>query len=143
MTIKDIRPALRTFLLADSAISAAVGGVRIYPIKLPAGVPAGPAIVYSLISEQNDYHMQGPSGLVAARFQIDAWALTSDLASSLAILVKARLGGYLGPMVYGTNSPKDYITVRGVFVRDASFNFDAVAVLHRASRDYMIHFAER
>jgi hypothetical protein len=33
MTLNDIRPALRTFLLADSALSAAVGAKRIYPVQ--------------------------------------------------------------------------------------------------------------
>lgn len=143
MTLKDIRPALRTFLLADGSISTAVGGVRIYPVKLPSGVPAGPAIVYNLISEETDHHMQGASGLVFARYQIDAWATTSDLAQNLALLIKSRLDGYKGPMEYGTNSPKDFITVLGVFSENALFDYDAAANLHRASRDFFIDYGER
>jgi hypothetical protein len=37
MPIVDIRPVLRTFLLADSAISTAVGGERVYPVVLLQG----------------------------------------------------------------------------------------------------------
>jgi hypothetical protein len=137
-TVADIRPALRTFLLADSGIAAAIVG-RIYPGKLPQGEGRA-SIVYTLISDPGDYTMQGASGLAHPRFQIDAWAPTLDAATSLAILIKGRIDGYQGPM--GTGA--DLVMVQGIF-RDAGGReeFDDVAKLWRNGRDYFIWFGER
>lgn len=136
--VADIRPALRTFLLADTDIAAAIVG-RIYPGKLPQGV-AQASIVYTLISDPGDYTMQGPSGLAHPRYQIDAWAPTLDAATSLANLIKGRIDGYQGPM--GTGA--DLVNVQGIF-RDAGGReeFDDVAKLWRNGRDYFIWFGER
>lgn len=139
MTIKDLRPALRAFLLADAAISTAVGASRIYPGKLPQGVALA-SIVYTLISDQGDFHNEGPSGLAHPRYQIDAWAPTLDAATTLANLIKTRLDGYRGEMGSGAT----LVNVQGVF-RDSGGReeFDAEANLWRNSRDYFIWFEER
>jgi hypothetical protein len=140
--IKDIRGALRTFLLADAGISTAVNALRIYPGIIAQGQTL-PSIVYNLVSEVTDQHMQGASGLVAMRLQIDAWALTSDLADSLARLVKDRMDGFRGEWPYGSNSPRDIIEVQGVFSQNARTDYDTTNKLHGVSRDYIIHFGER
>lgn len=139
MTVADLRPALRTFLLADSAISSAVGGARIYPGKVPQGILLA-SIVYTLISDGGDYHNEGASGLARPRYQIDAWAPTLDAATALANLIKARIDGYRGTMGSGGNA----VTVQGVF-RDAGGrqDFDDVAQMWRDGRDYFIWFEER
>jgi hypothetical protein len=143
--MKDIRPALRAFLLADVAVSAAIttGGVsRLYPGVLPQGI-AEPSIVQNLITEGSDYHMQGDSGLMQVRVQIDCWALTQDLAVSLANLVFDRLSGHSGTIAFGSNSPQDSIVVRGVFHDTGRDDFDQLAKLHSRRRDYLIWYAER
>ena len=133
--LNDIRPGLREFLLADGAIFTAVGGVRIHGMNLPMGVMPGPSIVYTQISEGTDHTNDGPSGLVASRFQIDAWADTYDEATLLALQIKEHLDGYRGPM---GSTP-----VQGVFAEDARSNYDPNAALHRVSRDYFISYEER
>lgn len=138
--LNDIRPALRAFLLADSAISTVVGGARIYPVKLQQGITAT-SIVYNLVSEITDHHMFGPSGLTMMRMQIDAWSTTQDNASFLALLIKDRIDGWRGPWTYG--SPANVINIQGVFADAARFDYDQDASLHRVSRDYEIHFEER
>src|SRR5262245_24423190 len=104
--VADLRPQLRAFLLADSGISAAVGGERVFPVTLPQGENR-PSVVYTRISGVGDHHMQGASGLARPRYQIDAYAPLADEANALADLVKARLDGYRGPM--------GVITVQGAF----------------------------
>lgn len=139
--MKDIRPALRAFLLGDTAIAAAVGGAdgaRVYPVKLPQGTKAA-SIVYSRISARPDHTMAGPSGLARPRLQIDVWAPTANAATSLADLVKARLDGFAGLM----GSGDDTVAVQGVFFADEREDFDDNAVLHRASKDYFFNFEER
>lgn len=143
MTVKNLQPALRTFLLSDGAISTAVNSSRIYPIKIAQGVK-DPSVIYNIVSEQTDQHMQGASGLVSVRYQIDAWALTNDLAQNLANLVKNKIDGFgPGHWTYGTSSPKDFISVRGVFSQNARTNYDDVLLMTGLSRDYIISYWER
>ncbi|MBV5268975.1 MAG: DUF3168 domain-containing protein, partial [Afipia sp.] len=79
--MKDLRPALRSFLLADAGIAAIVG-TRVFPIKIPQGTPPKvSSIVYTRISGAGVYHMGGDSGLAMPRYQLDAWAPTADAAT--------------------------------------------------------------
>lgn len=135
--MKDIRPALRSFLLGSPEIAAVVVA-RIYPGMLPQGT-TGTSVVYNRVSGAGDYHMQGLSGFAKHRFQIDAWAPTAEVASSLADLIRDRIDGYQGPM--GADSPPT-IEVQGVFMVDQREDYDDAAKLHRMSRDYFIVFGE-
>jgi len=134
--VKDIRPILRSFLLADSGISAFVSS-RIYPIVIPAGVK-DPCIVLTRISGPGDYHMGGPSGLINLRVQVDAWAPKSDPATTLANLIKDRLDGYRGEM----SDDVDTVFVHGVFVADLREDYDGTAEMYRSGRDYFINHLE-
>jgi hypothetical protein len=140
--LADLRPALRAYLLADNAISQAVGGTRIYPTVLPQGVKHS-SLVYNVISEVTNHHMQGASGLVMVRMQLDSYAPNPDDADALARAVKLRIDGFSGPMTYGSNSPPDAVVVQGIFSETARTDFQAEAELHRVSRDYLIHYSER
>lgn len=134
--MKDIRPALREFLLGDSNIVALVVA-RIYPIKMPQGTNVA-SIVYSRISGQSDYKMEGPTGLSRPRIQIDAWAPTADAAVTLANRVKDRIDGYSGVMGSGATS----VTVQGVFMADERESYDDVVQMFGVSRDYFMHYEE-
>lgn len=143
MTIKDIRPALRTFLLADAGIAAAtlIAGSspakwNVYPVKMPQGVSAT-SIVYNRISGLGDLHNEGPSGLTRPRIQIDCWATSHDAAVVLANLVKERLDGYKGMM--------GSVDVQGVIFeseRDVE-NATITPALFGLSRDYFFWYEER
>ncbi len=138
--MKDIRPALREFILADASISALVttGGIsRVYPIKIPQGIKLA-SIVYTRISGRGDYHMGGPSGLAMPRYQLDAWAPTGDAATTLANLIKDRIDGYRGIMGTGPAA----VTVQGVFMADEREDYDDTVQLSRMSRDYFIDYEE-
>ena len=138
MPLVDLRPGLRAFLLADASVSAAVGGSRIYPVKLPQGITAA-SLVYNEISGQGDHHNRGPSGLARVRMQIAAWAQTVDAAVSLALAVKWRIDGYRGPMGAGAGE----VMVQGVFIDSWRDTDDPEANLRGRVADYFITFAER
>lgn len=140
MTIKDLRPGLRAYLLADAALSALVV-TRVFPVKLPQG-QLNPSVVYSRISGVGDHHMRGPSGLARPRIQIDCWAVSADLSSQLARLVKNRIDGFRGEMEFGSNSPKDSLTVLGVFFDSERDFYDDGNEMYRVSQDYFIWFRE-
>ncbi len=130
--MKDIRPALREFLLGDSGIAAVVVA-RVYPVVLPQGVKLA-SVVYTKISGFGDYKMQGPTGLAHPRYQLGAWAPTFDAATALANLVKDRIDGYSGPMGSGAN----LVTVQGVFCADERESYDDIVQLYGVSRDFFI-----
>lgn len=129
--MNDIRPALRTFLLADPTISGLVGGVRIHHLRLPQDQVA-PSIVFLKVSETGDYHLASDSGLAQLRMQIDAWAQSADAATQLANAVYDRLTGERGAM--------DSIDVRGIFLLNGRDDYDDVTRLFRISRDYNIFY---
>jgi len=132
--IADLRGPLRDFLLGDSIVNIAVGGTRIYPLRIPQGITATSVVINDQISEGTDYHMQGPSGLATVRVQIDAWSRDTDAARSLSNAIKSRLGGYRGFM--GT------VRVQRAFAVNAHADYDQAVDLYRSGRDYMITFEE-
>lgn len=134
--MKDIRAGLFAFFSADAAISAAVS-TRIYPIKLPQGVKLT-SIVYTRVSGQGDYKMEGPTGYTRPRYQIDAWAPTADAAVSLANFIKDALDGFTGAIGSGANS----VFVQGVFCTDQRETYDDVVQMFGVGRDYFIHHEE-
>ncbi len=136
--IKDLRPALRAFILADAAIAAVVG-VRVFPSVMPQGVTAT-SLVYHRVSAFGDHHMQGPSGYAVNRWQIAAWSESLDAAEAVANLVKFRLDGYRGAMGAGAGA----VRVLGAFYENENPPVhDAARKLYGVGRDYMLHFAER
>jgi hypothetical protein len=135
--MKDIRPALRTFLLGYAPINTQVGGVRIYHVRVPQGVVAD-SIVYNRISGSGTYIMEGLSGFTIQRFQFDAWSSSADNANKLADLIRDRMDGYRGNMTSST----DTIQVHGIFMIDQRDDYDDAVQMTRMSRDYAISFKE-
>lgn len=142
--MKTLLPALRKLMLDYPAILATVNGgsiKRIFPNVLPQGITL-PSIVANQITETDDYHMQGPSGLAMARIQIDCWALVDDDAIALANNVHDCLSGFKGTVSYGTNSPIDQVVIRGIFVSTGRDDYDDIAKLFARRRDYLVWHAE-
>ena len=129
--MNDIRPALRSYLLADPTISNLVGGMRIHNVRLPQNQVA-PSVVYLKVGEDGDYHLQGDSGLGLVRMQIDSWATHADAATELANAVYDRLSG-----AQGTFSSVEF---RGAFVVSGRDDYDDTSKLYRVSRDYNIWY---
>jgi hypothetical protein len=131
--MKDIRPALRTFVLADGLIASMVGA-RMYPIVLPQGVKED-SIVYNEVSSTGDHHNEGPSGLAQVRMQIGCWSLSADGAHALGLAVKARIDGYRGPM--------GSVDVQGVFFETWNDLYEDSTKMFGKSADYRIWYGER
>jgi hypothetical protein len=137
--MKDIRPALRTYLLSDPTVSGMVGGARIYHVRLDQDV-VEPSVVFVKVSETGDYHLAGDSGLGLLRMQIDAWAQKSDQATELANAVYDRLTGARTRVELGG---ADYVDLRGVFLANGRDDYDDVVQLFRTSRDFIIWYDAR
>jgi hypothetical protein len=140
MPLKDIRPALRAFLVADAAIEALVktgSTTRIYPVKMPQGITAT-SLVYNVISGDTGLHNEGSDGLASVRMQLTAWAQTADAAQDLFLAVKERLHGYAGAMGSGGAAANVQLARIDTW-RDLE---DTVAKLIGKSADYFIAFDE-
>lgn len=88
--------ALTALLLANATVSGLVGdGDRLFWNVLGQGKQGTAAVLY-LVSGVPDYHMQGPSGLVESRVQIDCRASTLAAAKALSDAIEAVLSGYSG-----------------------------------------------
>lgn len=95
---------LLTARLLGHAAVRAQADTRIYPLVIPQDPPpVYPGITYQRITSDHVASLQGHSGLVDARVQIDVWALSYAGAKALAREVKAaitepgadKLGGLL------------------------------------------------
>jgi len=83
---------LLALLLASSGVTALVGD-RIDWGAIPQGRP-WPCVALHLISDPGDHTLDGPTGMMAARVQVDAWALTIGEAVVLGRAVRDALDGY-------------------------------------------------
>lgn len=127
--------ALRTFLLAGTDLAALVG-TRVHWVRSPQAA-ASPRIVLYRISGLRDMHMQGPSGLVASRVQVDCIGSSYSSAKTLARIVEARLSGYSGTA--------GGIRFEGAFLvgeRDDFEDTDTPDKLFRTSLDFNIWHKE-
>ena len=127
-----MQESLTALLLADTAIAGLTGnGDRLYWNVGEQGKPDPMAVLY-LISGVPDYHMQGASGLVESRVQIDCRAGTVAEALALARAIEARLSGYRGT--------RDGIKFMGIFKQSerARFDPDPAPGVHMHSADYQI-----
>lgn len=139
-TLFDLGPALRAILLADAGVSTLLDE-RVYRSVLPQN-PSVPAVSFVEVSAQGDHHNAGPSGLASVRVQFNCWGATPDAAYQLGLKVKAALDGLKDDVAYGSNSPQDVLTVRGVFFQSSQDLYDDEAKLHYRAMDFIVWYAE-
>lgn len=86
--------SLVAYLMAYSGLTALIGSnpVRIYWTRAPQAV-AKPYVTMQRISGNRDTHMQGVSGLVESRVQVDCYGLTYAASKGVARAVEARISG--------------------------------------------------
>lgn len=130
--MKDVRPAIRTLLINNAAVSAIIGQ-RVYPNQLPQGVRS-PSVVYNRITGRAEYTLAGSGGLLEDLFQIDSIAVDSDSATNLALAVHDALSAFKGPI--------SGVTVRGIFRQNLRDLFDEAVQLNRMAGDYVVWYAE-
>lgn len=130
--------ALVAHLLAFGTLAALVGQRITWATRPQAS--ALPAVVLSKVDGIPDYTMAGPSGLVAARIQVDSWGTTYAEARGVGRQVEARLSG-LDVSIGDGNSPEVLTHLSGGFMQGDRDDFElgaGGADLHRVSQDYII-----
>lgn len=121
-------------LLSSNADVAALCGTRIYPLILPAD-PVLPCITYQRISTVPQYTMDGPTGFITARVQIDLWADSYSSAKALASAVQAVLDGFTGTLSNG-------VLVLDIRIDGALDAYEKDARLYREQTDFIVQFAQ-
>lgn len=125
--------AMRKYLLAVPAVAGLVGD-RIGPIPLPQA-PELPAITFQRISTPRQLRLAGPSGLAAARVQLDIWAQSHSQAREVFEAVRLNADGQ-SALVEGFEVQKF-----GVEGGPRDF-YEHETKLHRVSTDLVIYHVE-
>jgi hypothetical protein len=137
-----IERAVRAHLIATAGVQALVAS-RIHPFRAPQGaVP--PFIVYQRISGERLHTLDGPTGRVHPRIQIDAYATTYPAARAIADAVRGALDGFQGDVAVDAESPPTVLTiVYAALQDDRDFVEDDIdPVLYRVSSDYFVTYQE-
>ncbi len=128
--------ALVAVLLADAALAAIVGPRITWQVR-PQG-DALPAIVLQRVSGARDYAMEGPTGLVQSRVQMDCWSVTYASALAVARALRNLLSG-LRTEAGGTELQGCFIDLeRHSFEKDG----EAAQAFHRVMIDFQIWHSE-
>jgi hypothetical protein len=101
MTV-DITYAIRSLIVTDGTLFNLVGG-RIYPQPIPI-TKVYPLISYSQVSDDTISAHTGNSNLANTRIQLDVFADTDALLTTLRDELKRRLRDFKGTVTIGLDS---------------------------------------
>lgn len=124
-----IEPGLHDELVAGVLIVAG----RVHPVILPQGTTY-PALTYSLVSDPRDQDLEGPTGLIEARYQISAWSTSYSDAKAAADEARVALDGFSGVM--GVHEVARIAYEGGVDL------FDQNERVHQIETDYKVRYFE-
>jgi len=116
-----------------TSLLAPVAGGRRYWVRAPQTAPR-PYVLLQVISAPPNYHMQGASGYVPIRVQIDAYADTYTEATAVSRQIKGILSGHVSSPIQAVFIE----TERDLPAADAG----DVSNLFRNSIDVIIHYGE-
>ena len=123
---------------ALTSLLSGVAGGRRYWGRVPQSVTARPYLLMNRVGGDRDYAMDGPSGYVSSRVQIDVYAETYAAAKTTTRAVATVLSGFSGTVV-GVEIKAIFIdTERDLPADDAG----KVTKLFRISTDIRIHHDE-
>jgi hypothetical protein len=119
---------IRLVLTGDAGVRALVTD-RVYSEILPQG-PTTPAVVFAEVSADEDYSLEGPTGVRRNSVAVDSWAEKRADATALGIAVKRALSGHSGAA--------GGFEVQSCFFVTERWAFDAETGLYRTSQDYEV-----
>lgn len=129
-----MQQVLANLLLAHQPLKTLVG-TNVHWDTMVQGAPL-PYVVMFVISGVTDYTMEGASGYVQSRVQIDSRGATAASARAVANALRERLSGFRG--LYAGYQ------FQGCFEMGQRTRFDkeGTASWFTDSRDFMIHWAK-
>ena len=118
-------------LTQDAGVAARVKA-RVYSEVLPDEGEM-PAVVFDLVSEDEDEALDGPTGVRRASVTVDCWAEKRVDATALGKVVKDLLSGHAGAAAG--------LEVQSFFFVTQAWDFDAETKLFRSSQDYEVWYS--
>ena len=119
-------------LLADATVDSVMGD-RVYFTDSPQPVTM-PFAVLTRIDAPRVHSMTGPSGLAAARIQVDCYAKTASTARAAAAAIRVSLDGFRGL--------QSGINVQGVLLLDEMDGYSEDSESRRVTQDYRVWYRE-
>lgn len=110
----DVAISIRTWLLAQATVTAAVGQ-RIYTDVLPQN-PVLPAITFSKLYTNHDHTLSNLAGLAHTRLQFDCYATTRATANQLAEIIR-------GTGIVALRGTVESVWISGVRLEEGQRNF--------------------
>jgi len=117
MALKSPEQALRSVLLNDATVSAAIG-TKVFPVLAPADVEL-PFITYRRAAIEREQTLGLPMGVPRVTIDFVVYALTYEAAREAADAVRLALDGYSGTV--------DTVTVRQTSLENESDDFVTLA----------------
>ena len=123
---------------ALTSILSGVAGGRRYWVRAPQSLSTRPYIVMHRVSGNRDYHLDGPSGYVQSRVQVDIYDKTYNGAKTVARAVRDAVSGFAG-VLNGVQIQRIFIESERDLPAD---DVGEITNLYRTTIDLMIHHDE-
>jgi hypothetical protein len=118
---------------ALESLLAPLAPKKTWGFKLPVNTKP-PAITFFAVSGPRDQTQQGPSGLVAARYQITSWGTSYREAKLLSKDVRMALDGYRGSMYD--------VRIDGIELLNEMDDDDPVPDIFKTVMDFRVKYSE-
>lgn len=131
--------AIYNILINDDTITDVIGvspSAKLYLSELPQD-PVFPAVVMSEISSLRESTLQGPTGYVHARLQIDSLSVTASGSKGLSDLIRVALNGKR----FIRNGCKIGSIILQSIRDVVSLDID-VSIIYNSTSDYIIWYLE-
>lgn len=128
----EAEKAIIDILLADAAVTALVG-TRVYFATAPQA-PVLPYIVMYRISAPRVHSLEGPSGLAAARIQIDMYAKSGASARAVGEAVRVALDCF--------RDEQSGVNLQCVLLLDEMDGYSEDPELRYVTHDYRVWYNE-
>ncbi|MCK6478578.1 MAG: DUF3168 domain-containing protein [Planctomycetaceae bacterium] len=119
---------LRMVLTQDPGV-AALAADRVYSEVLPQA-PTPPAVVFDVVSADEDISLSGPTGVRRVSVVVDSWARKRADATALGLAVRRVLAGHSGAA--------GGLEVQAAFLVSERWAYDAEVDLYRTTQDFEV-----
>ena len=105
---------------------------------------SGPFVIIQKSQRVNWRHINGPSGIAQSTLQIDSYHKTYLKSLTLDAQVESILDGLKEIVSWGSDSPQDFVDIRGVSLQDSVDIIDQtdIPLLFRESTSYLVTYKQ-
>jgi len=141
--VKFCEPAIQEKLsVALAALDVALTD-KVFFMRAPESED-GPFVIIQRTNSDRVRDINGPSGLTQDTLQIDSYHTTYLTAKALAADIEDTLDGLRESISYGSDSPQDFVDIRGVSLQNDVDIVDQtdIPLLFRVSASYLVTYQQ-